>query len=88
MRDAVEHRLPPPALATGGNFDHEALWLGQIKPPAIRREDNSPSIVCHFEAEAVYREEPFNLQPQSIPMHKCTHLVYVGAGIGEFFFFL
>ncbi|XP_014210222.1 probable chitinase 10 [Copidosoma floridanum] len=76
LREAVERR---PAPSFQGGFDHEAFWLEQLTPPAIRHVDHLKNVLCHFEAESTYREEPFALLPRALPAYKCTHLVYSAA---------
>ena len=81
LRDAVEHRVEP---HFDTNFDHESIWLEQLSTPAVRKIENEFKVVCHFEAGAAYRMDPFSLLPQAIPIRKCTHLVYNSAVIGEY----
>lgn len=82
LRDAVEHRAEP---YFDNSLDHESIWLEQLSPPAVRKVEKEFKIVCHLDAGAVYRMEPFNLLPQAIPTRKCTHLVYNSATIGSSF---
>lgn len=70
LRDSVEHRLPP----TFGGFD-ESFWLERLTPPAIREIQDPPRVLCHLDIEAMYRDDPFSLNPRSVPTHKCSHLV-------------
>ncbi|XP_043267881.1 probable chitinase 10 [Venturia canescens] len=75
LRDAVEHRNAP----FFGGFTHESIWLEQLTTPSVRQTQNSANVVCHFESRGVYRPDPFSLTPESIPVRKCTHLVYNAA---------
>ncbi|XP_051164101.1 probable chitinase 10 [Leptopilina boulardi] len=78
LRDAVEHRVEPYFENT---LDHESIWLEQLSPPAVRKMENEFKVVCHLDAGAIYRMEPFSLLPQAIPTRKCTHLIYNSASI-------
>lgn len=77
LRDAVEHREAP----FFGNVDHESIWIEPLAPPTLTRMEQiiNPKVVCHFDSSAVHRAEPFSLFPQSIPHHRCSHLIYIAA---------
>ncbi|XP_034193394.1 putative chitinase 10 isoform X2 [Osmia lignaria lignaria] len=77
LRDAVEHREAP----FFSNVDHESIWIEPLAPPTLTRTHQivDPKMVCHLDSGAVHRVEPFSLFPQSIPDHKCSHLVYAAA---------
>ncbi|KAJ8682783.1 hypothetical protein QAD02_018575 [Eretmocerus hayati] len=82
LRDAVEYRPAPNKGIKSNNYvEPDAFWLEQLTAPAVRRMVAPPNVVCHLEAESVYREEPFVLLPRALPAHKCTHLVYSAATI-------
>ncbi|XP_076647838.1 putative chitinase 10 [Halictus rubicundus] len=78
LRDAVEHREAP---FVSSSLDHESIWIAALVPPALTRTQRivDPKVVCHFDSSAVHRTEPFSLFPRSIPVHKCSHLVYAAA---------
>ncbi|KAK0083095.1 hypothetical protein PV326_006871 [Microctonus aethiopoides] len=74
LRDAVEQRPPPPL---GNNIvSHDSIWLEQLSPAIIRRSQGPTKILCHFDATAVHRTEPFSLYPDGIPSRMCTHIIY------------
>ncbi|KAF3422630.1 hypothetical protein E2986_01595 [Frieseomelitta varia] len=77
LRDAVEHREAPFI----GNFDHESIWIEPLAPPTLTRTEQivNPKVVCHLDSNAAHRAEPFSLLPQSVPNHRCSHLIYVAA---------
>nr|XP_012154543.1 PREDICTED: probable chitinase 3 isoform X2 [Megachile rotundata] len=77
LRDAVEHREAP----FFSNIDHESIWIEPLAPPTLTRTHQivDPKVVCHLDSSAVHRVEPFSLFPQSLPDHKCSHLVYAAA---------
>ncbi|XP_043594466.1 probable chitinase 10 isoform X2 [Bombus pyrosoma] len=77
LRDAVEHREAP----FFGNFDHESIWIEPLAPPTLTRTEQiiNPKVVCHLDSSAVHRMEPFSLFPQSVPDHRCSHLIYIAA---------
>ncbi|XP_078046537.1 putative chitinase 10 [Augochlora pura] len=78
LRDAVEHREAP---FVSSSLDHESIWIAPLVPPALTRTQQiiEPKVVCHLDSKAVHRTEPFSLFPQSIPIHRCSHLVYAAA---------
>lgn len=83
LRDAVEHRETP---FLSGVVDHEAIWIEPLAPPTLRGKQPrilEPKVVCRLDSAAVRRTEPFSLLPQSVPDHRCTHLVYAAATIGK-----
>ncbi|KZC14813.1 putative chitinase 3 [Dufourea novaeangliae] len=77
LRDAVEHREAP--FFSG--VDHESIWIEPLAPPTLTRTQRitDPKVICHLDSSAVHRTEPFSLFPQSVPDHKCSHLVYAAA---------
>nr|XP_031849252.1 probable chitinase 10 [Nomia melanderi] len=79
LRDAVEHREVPFL----GSIDHESIWIEPLVPPSLTRTQRivDPKVICHLDSSAVHRTEPFSLFPQSVPDHKCSHLVYTAATI-------
>lgn len=80
LRDAVEQRPPPPL---GNNIvSHDSIWLEQLSPAIIRRSQGPTKILCHFDATAVHRTEPFSLYPDGIPSRMCTHIIYNAVTIG------
>ncbi|XP_008545430.1 probable chitinase 10 [Microplitis demolitor] len=79
QRDAVEKRPPPPLKSN--IVQHESIWLEQLSPPIIRRNQGPPKVVCYYNADAVYRDDPFSLLPKGIPARHCTHLIYNAATI-------
>lgn len=84
LRDAVEHREAP----FFGNVDHESIWIEPLAPPTLTRTEQiiNPKVVCHLDSSAVHRVEPFSLFPQSIPHHRCSHLIYIAATLGNLVF--
>ncbi|XP_043252760.1 probable chitinase 10 [Colletes gigas] len=82
LRDAVEHRETPPFFDT---VQHESIWIEPLAPPTLTRTQQilDPKVVCHLDSNAVHRTEPFSLFPQSVPDHKCTHLVYTAATLDQ-----
>lgn len=80
LRDAVEYRQTP----FFGSIDQESLWIEPLAPPTLSRPRQivNPVVVCHLDSSAAHREEPFSLFPQSVPDHRCSHLVYAAATIG------
>lgn len=81
LRDAVEHREAP----FFGNVDHESIWIEPLAPPTLTRMEQiiNPKVVCYLNSSAVHRVEPFSLFPQSIPHHRCSHLIYIAATLGN-----
>ncbi|XP_023290069.1 probable chitinase 10 [Orussus abietinus] len=75
LRDAVEYRVAP----TFDGLDFDSIWMEQLAAPAVRRKQEPPNVICHLEAGATYRTEPFSLQPQGVPSHRCSHLIYSAA---------
>ncbi|XP_076756261.1 putative chitinase 10 [Xylocopa sonorina] len=74
LRDAVEHREAP----FFSSIDHESIWIEPLAPPTLTRIQQivNPKVVCHLDSSAVHRAEPFSLFPQSVPDHRCSHLIY------------
>lgn len=79
LRDAVEYRVAP----FFGGLDHDSIWIERLTPPSLRNIQSSSNVICHLDARAAYRPEPFTLLPQSIPDRKCSHLIYSSATLGE-----
>lgn len=79
LRDAVEYRAAP----FFGGLDHDSIWIERLTPPSLRNIQSSTNVVCHLEARASYRPEPFALLPQSVPDRKCSHLIYSAATLGR-----
>ncbi|CAK9798859.1 Probable chitinase 10 [Anthophora quadrimaculata] len=77
LRDAVEHREAP--FFSG--VDHESIWIEPLAPPTLTRplQIVSPKVVCHLDSSAVHRVEPYSFFPQSVPDHRCSHIVYAAA---------
>lgn len=80
----MEHREAPFL----GGVDHESIWIEPLTAPTLRgtlKRVLEPNIICRLDSAAGRRTDPFSLLPQSVPDHRCTHLVYAAATIGKTF---
>ncbi|XP_026668803.1 probable chitinase 10 isoform X2 [Ceratina calcarata] len=78
LRDAVEHREAP---FFSNSVEHESIWIEPLAPPTLTRTQQivDPKVVCYLDSSSVHRAEPFSLFPQSVPDHRCSHLIYSAA---------